>query len=109
MRGGAILLVEDYPTNQAVLMRHLETAGYDVDLAVDGSVALDKFRNRRYDIVLMDIQMPVMDGYEATEAIRRFEADGAAGGPERGPVERVPIVAMTAHAIKGYREACLAC
>ncbi len=109
VRGGAILLVEDYPTNQAVLMRHLETAGYDVDLAVDGSVALDKFRNRRYDIVLMDIQMPVMDGYEATEAIRRFEADGAAGGPERGPVERVPIVAMTAHAIKGYREACLAC
>jgi len=106
VQGGVILLVEDYPTNQAVMMRHLKTAGYDVDLAVDGSVALEKFRNRRYDIVLMDIQMPVMDGYEATEAIRRFETDGAAG---RWEGERVPIVAMTAHAIKGYRDACLKC
>ena len=96
-----ILLAEDYPTNQKLATIHLERAGYAVDLAEDGRQAVAAFKRNAYDLFLMDIQMPEMDGYEATQRIRTLERQA------NGPSERVPIVAMTAHAVKGYRERCL--
>lgn len=94
-----ILLAEDYPTNQQVGIRHLSNAGYSVDLAENGREALENFKRKHYDLILMDIQMPLMDGYEAAKAVREEEARTASG--------RIPIVAMTAHAMKGYRKMCL--
>ena len=97
-----VLLVEDYPTNQQVALKHLQGAGYTVDLAEDGEKAVRAFSQKPYDIILMDIQMPVMDGYEATREIRaREEASG------KSPDDYILIVAMTAHVMKGYREKCL--
>ena len=96
---GRILLVEDYPTNQKVARLHLTRAGYHVDLAEDGPSALEAFTSGLFDLILMDVQMPGMDGYGVTRAIRKRESDDGL---------RVPIVAMTAHAINGYREKCLA-
>lgn len=95
-----ILLVEDYPTNQQIAMRHLKSAGYHVDLAEDGQEGVDAYKQKQYDLVIMDIQMPVMDGYEATRTIRGIENS-------RADSKKTPIIAMTAHAIKGYRERCL--
>jgi len=104
-----ILLAEDYPTNQQVALAHLREAGYQVDLAEDGHQAVEAFKNKKYDLILMDIQMPVMDGYEATKAIRRLENDlkrpRSAGASKK--TERVPIIAMTGHAVTGYKEECL--
>jgi len=100
-----VLLVEDYPTNQHVAIRHLSKAGYQVDLAENGKQAVDAYKRKQYDLILMDIQMPEMDGHEATEAIRNIESKvGQVGGTE---ATRVPIIAMTAHALKGYRKKCL--
>ncbi len=93
------LLVEDNPVNQQVVFRLLEKHGHQVTLASNGREALEALIQGEFDIVLMDVQMPVMTGLEATEAIRRTE---------RGSGRRVPIVAMTAHAMKGDRELCLA-
>ncbi len=101
---GRILLVEDYPTNQQVALRHLHRAGYEVDLAENGREALAAVARRDYRLILMDMQMPVMDGYETTRAIRREEMQAAAGESGRS---RMAIVAMTAHAMKGDREKCL--
>ena len=98
-----ILLVEDYPTNQQVAMRHLSRAGYQVDLAEDGSQAVKAYKRKSYNLIFMDIQMPIMDGYAATQEIRKIETRNL----EQSTIQRVPIIAMTAHAIKGYRERCL--
>jgi two-component system, sensor histidine kinase and response regulator len=95
-----ILLVEDNPTNQEVVTQQLRKLGYQVDLAVDGRDALMKSGQMNYSLILMDCQMPEMDGYEATRKIREREA--AAGS------KPVPIVALTAHAMEGEREKCLA-
>ncbi|MCP4577129.1 MAG: response regulator, partial [Deltaproteobacteria bacterium] len=97
-----ILLAEDYPTNQQVAMRHLSGAGYPVDLAEDGRQAVEAYQRKNYNLILMDIQMPIMDGYAATREIRKIESRNrpTTAGP-------VPIIAMTAHAVKGYREKCL--
>ena len=97
-RGIRVLLAEDYPANQDVAKRHLTAAGYGVSIAESGEQAVTLFGEERFDLVLMDIQMPGMDGYEATRQIRKRE----------GNTGRVPVIALTAHAVKGYREKCLA-
>ena len=102
-RGKRILLAEDYPTNQIVAEKHLTRAGYKVFLAVNGAEAVSIFRTKSVDLVLMDIQMPVLDGYGATRKIREIET--ALSGQNRGV--RTPIIAMTAHALEGDREKCL--
>jgi signal transduction histidine kinase/DNA-binding response OmpR family regulator len=94
-----ILLAEDNPVNQKVVLKMLEKRGHRVVLARDGAQALDALQDREFDLVLMDVQMPGMDGLQATAAIR--DREKAAGG-------HVPILAMTAHAMKGDREKCLA-
>ncbi|MCP4720195.1 MAG: response regulator, partial [Desulfobacteraceae bacterium] len=108
-----ILLVEDYPTNQQVATKHLTSQGYQVSLAVNGQQAVDLFKSQQFHLILMDIQMPIMDGYEATRLIREHEKKAAdafiRNNPEQDPrAHRTPIIAMTAHAIKGYRKKCLA-
>jgi two-component system, sensor histidine kinase and response regulator len=94
-----ILLVEDNLVNQRVAIRILEKAGYRVALAGNGLEALKALQERAFDVILMDVQMPEMGGFEASERIRRNET--AAG-------HRTPIIAMTAHAMTGDRERCLA-
>jgi len=93
-----ILLVEDNVVNQRLAAQLLETRGHNVDLAGDGVAAVRSTQERAYDLVLMDVQMPEMDGLEATRQIRNREAE--AGG-------HLPIVAMTAYAMAGDREVCL--
>jgi two-component system sensor histidine kinase/response regulator len=96
-RGRTVLLVEDNPTNQRVAQLFLERAGCDVLLAGNGAEALDVLQDRRVDLVLMDVQMPMMDGLEATRRIRASET---------GSGQRVPIVALTASAMKEQIEDC---
>ncbi len=94
-----ILLVEDTPINQQVAMGMLRRLGHRVTLAENGAEALAALEERNFDLVLMDVQMPVMDGLEATAAIRRRERERGRG--------HVPIIAMTAHAMKEDRQRCL--
>ncbi len=96
---GSVLLVEDTPDNQKFAISMLLDAGYLVELAENGAQAVQAVQEFQYDLILMDIQMPDVDGFQATEKIRAFEK-------ERG-LRRTAIVALTAHAIKGYREKCL--
>jgi signal transduction histidine kinase/DNA-binding response OmpR family regulator/HPt (histidine-containing phosphotransfer) domain-containing protein len=95
---GRVLLVEDNPINQGVAKAMLKKLGLDWQLANHGAQALELMREGRYDLVLMDCQMPVMDGYEATAAIRRLPPDQGA---------TVPIVALTANAMQGDEQRCL--
>ncbi|MEE8398457.1 MAG: response regulator, partial [Desulfobacterales bacterium] len=103
-----ILLVEDYPTNQQVALMHLTRAGHQVDLVENGREAVDAYKRKDFDLILMDIQMPIMDGYEATTAIRAWEkSSGEENAACRSPSVPTPIIAMTAHAMEGYRDTCL--
>lgn len=95
-----ILLVEDQPANVLVATSFLERFGYQVDVAHDGSKAIAKAKQKRYALILMDVQMPGMDGLEATRLIREHET--ATGQPPH------PIIGMTAHALKSDRDRCLA-
>src|SRR6266849_3243890 len=94
-----VLLAEDNPVNQLLASRLLEKRGHRVVVAANGREALAAMEKESYDIVLMDIQMPEMDGLEATAAIRE---------KEKGSGIHQPVIAMTAHAMKGDRERCLA-
>jgi PAS domain S-box-containing protein len=95
-----LLLAEDNVVNQKVGIALLTKAGHEVTVAPDGAAAVKAFQEQEFDAILMDVQMPVMSGYDATIAIRRLEA-------EAGDGHRIPIVAMTAKAMKGDREKCL--
>ncbi len=99
-----ILLVEDYPVNQQVVKMHLNGAGYQVDLAENGRQAVEAFAKDGYDLILMDVQMPVLDGFGATREIRILESAVQAQDKHS---KRTPIIAMTAHAVKGYHQTCL--
>ena len=94
-----ILLAEDNPVNQRLTVSLLERQGHTVVVAANGREALEHFKESSFDAILMDVQMPEMDGFEATAAIRASEAESSG---------HIPIVALTAHALKGDRERCLA-
>lgn len=91
----SILLVEDNDANRMVLRRRLERRGYSVDDAADGRQAIDKFEASRPDIVLMDLSMPNMSGFEAFERMRALQGD-----------REVPVIAVTAHAMDTIRTRC---
>ncbi len=97
-----ILLVEDDPTNQFAMRRILEFTGHKVTVAEHGRQAVDMFQARDFDCILMDIQMPVMDGVEATREIRRLEAESSKlKGADKHSA--IPIIALTAHTMSGDR------
>ncbi len=98
---GHVLLAEDNPTNREVALGMLELLGCRIDLAENGRQAVEAVSKQPYDLVLMDCQMPVLDGLAATAAIRRQEAALGTG-------QHVPIIALTANAMEGDRETCLA-
>ncbi|MCK6556126.1 response regulator [Candidatus Binatia bacterium] len=102
-----VLVAEDNTVNQRLACRLLERQGHTVVLADTGRAALDALDRDRFDLILMDVQMPEMDGLEATGEIRRRERDGGRSGQAAPPNSRIPIVAMTAHAMKGDAERCL--
>ena len=92
-----ILLVEDNEMNRDMLSRRLQRKGFEVIIAVDGQQGVDMARNDKPDLILMDISLPVKDGFDAT---RELKADAA--------TQHIPIIALTAHAMKGDREKALA-
>jgi CheY-like chemotaxis protein len=96
LKGTHLLLVEDNPVNQEVALEILQNAGITVDVANSGAEALERLQHTRYDGILMDCQMPVMDGYEASRRIR-----------QDGRFATLPIMAMTANAMSGDKEKCL--
>ncbi|AFM23031.1 response regulator [Desulfomonile tiedjei] len=93
-----ILLAEDNAFNQKVASGMLSGMGHSISVVPNGAEAVEAYTRGGFDVILMDVQMPLMDGFEATAAIRAFEKNGA---------PRIPIVAMTAHAMAGDRERCL--
>lgn len=92
----SVLVVEDNLINQKILVAFLRKRGYEVDVASDGAEAVQRLAEKRYRLVLMDLQMPVLDGFEATRLIRSL--------PE---IADVPIVAVSAHALNGEARRCL--
>ena len=94
-----VLIVEDNLVNQRVAVRLVEKMGYRAAVVSNGMEAIQAFQRQHYDLILMDCQMPELDGFTATAEIRRLETPGS----------RIPIVAMTANAMRGDREKCIAC
>jgi len=97
MSKGRILVAEDRAEMAVVVEAMLEDLGFDVDLATDGGVAVQKAREHHYAAILMDIEMPVLDGLQATEIIRRQD----------GPTGQAPIIGVTGHSTTGMRHLCL--
>lgn len=95
-----ILLAEDNIVNQKLAVRILEKFGHKVEIVSNGKLAVDAFEANTYDLILMDVQMPIMGGFEATQKIREIEHNAGTGS-------HVPIIALTAHAMIGDREKCL--
>jgi CheY-like chemotaxis protein len=95
--GSHILVVEDHPQNRYLMTYLLESRGYEVEVALDGLEALDALERRPPDLILMDMQLPKVDGYEAT---RRIKAD------ER--FREIPLVAVTAHSMRGDQDKAMA-
>jgi two-component system sensor histidine kinase/response regulator len=93
-----VLLAEDNAVNRTLAVRLLEKRGHRVTTATNGQEAVEAFQRQHFDLILMDIQMPEMDGLEATATIRTLQT---------GSGVRTPIVALTAHALNGDREKCL--
>ena len=93
-----ILLAEDNLINQKITVAFLKRLGHLVDIADNGRIAIEKFQSHSYDLILMDIQMPEVSGFEATSAIRDIEKKSS---------NHVPIIALTAHALVGDKEKCL--
>jgi CheY-like chemotaxis protein len=94
-----VLVADDNPVNRLVATRMLETQGYAVSVAGDGRQALNALEQERFDVVLLDVQMPELDGFEVAASIRALEL---------GTTDRLPLIAVTAHAMKGDQERCLA-
>ena len=94
--GGTILVVEDNRINQKVLSHQLINLGYAIEVAENGEEAVAKVKSRRYDLIFMDVQMPVMDGFQATQEIRSLGEDSSS----------IPIIAVTANAFQSEREKC---
>jgi CheY-like chemotaxis protein len=92
------MLAEDVPANQQVVATMLKKRGHAVTVADNGREAVELFKRQEFDVVLMDVQMPILDGYQATAAIREIEKQSS---------KSTPIIAMTAHAMRGDREKCL--
>lgn len=99
LKGASILVVEDNELNQLLATKALQRGGCKVDIASDGRKAIEKLRNGKYDVILMDIQMPEMDGYEATRYIRTNFTS---------PLSEIPVIAMTAHAFSSDEDKCIA-
>ncbi len=95
-----ILLAEDNHINQTITLKLLEMLGYSADAVFDGEEVIEAWQTQQYDLILMDCEMPRLDGYEATRRIR--------GAQSVNPDSRIPIIALTAHALEGDRERCLA-
>ena len=91
-----ILIVEDNEMNRDMLSRRLERKGYDVVMAEDGKKGVDMSKSENPDLILMDLSLPIMDGWEATSTIKRNEE-----------TKRIPIIVLTAHAMAGDREKAL--
>jgi len=96
-KGTRVLIVEDNPINQMLVVKVLQRQGFETDVAENGKIALNMYKNGNYDIILMDLQMPEMDGYETTRNIRSLP----------NSKKDIPIIAMTAHTIKGEYERCI--
>jgi CheY-like chemotaxis protein len=92
-----VLVAEDNPINQRIALKILEKSGFVAEAVGNGRLAVEAVRNGHYDLVLMDVQMPDMDGFEATAAIRRLDS----------ALREIPIIAMTANAMAGDRERCI--
>ncbi|MEQ9409333.1 MAG: response regulator [Fuerstiella sp.] len=100
----SILVAEDIAANQKVVSAILRRRGHRVTIAHNGREAIDQHERSRFDAILMDVQMPILDGLQATKAIRELEAETTSNGTP----QHIPVVAMTAHAMRGDREACMA-
>ena len=97
----SILLVEDNEINQVVLLKQLEVLGYPAMVAKNGVQGLQFWRENQYDAILLDCHMPVMDGFEMAQEVRKHE--------EESGISRTPIIAITANALKGDADKCFAC
>jgi CheY-like chemotaxis protein len=101
---GQVMVVEDNIVNQKVAQRFLQRFGCEVAIANEGGEAIELFKSGHFDLILMDCQMPGMDGYVATQRIRSLESKAAGAQQPR----RIPIVALTANAMQGQMERCMA-